>query len=237
MYIMYIGICIKYIQYLIPHYCLSLNSCFTSSSKRRFRKPFFAPPFLSLSLFHLERTNPVDEAIYAACVAEEDFKRGVAIIHCFFHWIFRGLLHPRVVFPRYSIFISFQFGCFCQTILNVEFTGVEDPLTTENHVLMRNGGQRFNWHCCTHTQAVDENHRKLKVTSILAHHEKRVFFIIPNCQWFGSFLDLPPTQNAIVANKGLGWDFPNSKMLHVILVLTGIQGGGVLGGSSQLVSG
>lgn len=47
------------------------------------------------------------------------------------------LLHPRVVFPRYSIFISFQFGCFCQTILNVEFKGVEDPLTTENHVLMR----------------------------------------------------------------------------------------------------
>lgn len=75
---MYIGICIKYIQYLIPHYCLSLNSCLTSSPKKA--SFFLLPPSLSLSLSHLERTNPADEAIYVPCVAEKDFKRGLLFI-------------------------------------------------------------------------------------------------------------------------------------------------------------
>ena len=102
--------------------------------------------------------------------------------------------------------------------------GFRTPFTTENHVLIERRLWFERWPevqlaiLHVRTQAVDENHRnniQMKVTSILTLHEKRVFFIIPNCQWFGSFLDLPPTQNAIVANKGLGWDFPNPSRIPI----------------------
>lgn len=123
---------------------------------------------------HLERTNPVDEAIYVPCVAEKDFKRGLLFIE---YW--GGCYIPGWYFPGGLLF-SFL---FVRPFWMSNSIGFRTPFTTENHVLIERRLWFERWpevqlaFLHVRTQAVDENHRKLKVTSILTLHEKRVFFL------------------------------------------------------------
>ena len=54
----------------------------------------------------------------------------------------------------------------------------------------------------------------------------------PAYQHFINHLAYPPSQDAIVANEGLGWDSPILNMFHVILVVTSQHPG--MGGQPKL---
>ena len=138
-YILYIDVRIKYIQYLIPHYCLSLNSCLTSSPKKA--SDFFAATKKSTLNEQIQWTRRFMFPVLLKRISRggcyslniegvATSQGGISQVVFYFHFCLSDHFECRI-----------QLGLGPPLPLKISFWSNDD--------FGSNGGQRFNWHFCT----------------------------------------------------------------------------------------